>query len=230
MKSWPAIITLASLLSFGSGQSRAEKIEIAYSWTLSQQAISAPGGNQIVPVYQSSGTVFAPVENTLTTAIPGIQWNASSPPNTWPTADFNATVNARLVLTDVASGQSTHIDYREKFELIGTGVWHDLYATESLGRTPPPLRLGNYIYQLYPNGDLQVTSLGSSYSPSLPAPASIGLIVDGIGPVVSVSYAPGVPTPEPSTLALGGIAALGLTLTRRGRAWVKCLLCPSSRP
>ena len=228
MKFWHSI-ALGSLLSFSPGLALGEQIEISYSWTMSQQVISTPGGNQIIPVYLPLGTVSAPVDSKMETVIPGIIWDASSPPNTWREGDFNAKVNATLILTDVASGRSTHLDYQVGFTLEGVGPFRNLYVSETPGSIET-LRLGNYLYRLYPDGDVEPVSVGSSYSQSNVTPSSLDLLaVAGIGPVVRVSYAPGVQTPEPSSLALSGIAALGLALARRyrGRADARGVLSSS---
>ena len=217
MKSWHSI-ALGSLLAFSPGLALGENIEISYSWSMSQQVISSPGGNQIIPAYQPSGTISAPVDSTVVTVIPGILWNASSPPNTWTEGDFNRKVNATLVLTDVASGQSTHIDYQVGFTLEGRGPFRGLYFFDSSANSPATLRLGNYIYQLYPYALVELASVGSSYSQSNVTPSGLDLLIAAdILPAVRVSYAPGVQTPEPSTLALSGVAALGLALARRYR-------------
>jgi hypothetical protein len=189
-------------------QARADFVPWSYNWTPSSLALPADvpgtGGLSLTnePTKNADGT-----SDVVVTNIRGFSSASRSSPDHFTHAAYTFT----LVLTDLASGKSTHMSFTGFFSGTLSATSSNI-ANTFTGLTTETAKLGANTY---------VVTLGN-YSPPGPPTASNAGSISAHVSVNEIQPPPPIITgqaPEPSTLLLTfmGLAGLGATTWRRWR-------------
>ena len=196
-------IALVALALLVPGLARADMVDFSYTVSTSPQIISGSGGAQADAFYTPMGTNSAVLGSATGPGFGGVYWQFSTPSGT-PPGYVDATADVRLTLTDLASGRSGQLDFLTHLRGAagGPGVFNS-QPVASFSTDIQSVQLGGHLYHITPFGPVEPAN-----GPFIPAVA------------FTVSVTSAVNAPEPSSLALGAVAGLGLAVRRwrRGRA------------
>jgi hypothetical protein len=187
-----------ALVLFGQGQARADLVDYSYHWSVAPSAVIPSGTGGVQIVLSSDGTTSSAVgaANSIPAATVSTFSAATNPPD-----NFNVSYDLKLHLTDKASGMAGDFDFAGS--LSGQLTQSTSSLTSTFGNPTQMITLGSHTYG--------VTIAPASLT--LPAPGATPLAE--LKAIVKVEDAP-----EPSTLALGAMAAsvLGFVARRRRAA------------
>lgn len=193
-------VALVALALLGPGPAHAEMVDFSYAVSISPQPLYSL--QSVIP----PGTRTVLLGSTLGAGFSGFEWRFAAPPDASSPVYVNTTSDVKVSLTDLTSGRSGQLDFGVHFQgLVGDGI----YAPPSMSYTPTALQtmqLGDHLYHILPFVPAEVTGV----SPLMSNP-------EGLAFQITVTPAGVVNAPEPSSLALGAMAAVGLAWTRRRR-------------
>jgi PEP-CTERM motif len=191
-------------LLLGGASARADFIEWSYNWSPNVTTILSDTSVTSKLLFTNEpGATAAGNSDIVTTNITAI---SDAPRGTPDSFDNSDPLTLKLHLTDTASGQATDLAFKIQFSGTMSGSSSNVDAT-FLSPTEATVQLGNSMYHV---------TIGP-YSP--PGPPSQSNNKGSIGASVEVNPANIAKAPEPSTMALSGVALsfLGLASWRKRR-------------
>jgi hypothetical protein len=210
-KSLALLTTLFATMACGTSQAQASFVSWSYNWTPSALALPAdvPGSGGLSltnePTKNADGT-----SDVVVTNIRGFSSASRSTPDKFTHAGYTFT----LLLTDLASGQSTHMAFTGFFSGTMSATSANIANTFDVLATATAT-LGGHVYTV---------TMGNYSPPGPPTASNAGSISAHVG-VDEVPNPPPPPppppgnAPEPSTLLLSclGLSGLGMAGWRKWR-------------
>jgi PEP-CTERM motif len=205
MRSFSTLLAGAvSSLLLAGGTARADFINWSYNWTPSATAVvSDTSTTSLLKLSNEPGASAAGNSDIVATNITAMSDAPRSNPDVF---DSNGGFSLKLHLTDQESGQSTDLTFGVKFTGTMSSQSTNVDA-DFMSPTEAQVQLGNNVYHV---------TIGP-YSP--PGPTSQVDNKGSIGATVAISAATIAKAPEPSTMALSGVALsfLGFASWRKRR-------------